>query len=408
VSTAASETSRRWNVAAWPRIVLANIAGAWRLLRAWRRIYFTAFGLAFTLGSIAVGLAAMNTGNNLLYLLFGSMVGFIVVSSWLSEQTIRDVRIDRGRSHCVSVGQELRLVYQVTNEKRFLPSLAIEIVEVGLPNRAFVATAPPRRPVSTRSVNSFVRRGIYPLGTVTVSTSFPFGLFRKERDVEIPGEIVVWPRTDRRVRAPIAGAGRAARTGVAARGALGARGEYRSLRGYRPGDDPKDIHWRSSARSGVPVTREYERDGAETRWVCLDTRAEPGEPAEVAIEVAAALIADAVAEHRPFAFIAGAALLEPGEGTGHLERALDILARVDFSGSDPAPSPPVPTASCVLVAVSPGRGWGDTYAVGSDARLDATDAPSRRPGAARAAGAPSAEPGVASPDASPSDAPAAA
>jgi uncharacterized protein (DUF58 family) len=354
---------------------LAAVAAAWRLLRAWRRIYFTGFGLSFTLGSIAVGLAAMNTGNNLLYLLFGSMVGFIVVSSWLSEQTIRDVRIERGHSHFVTVGQDLRLNYQITNQKRFLPSLAIEIVEAGLPNRAFVANAPPRRSVSTRSVNSFVRRGIYPLGTVTLSTSFPFGLFRKERDVEIPGEIVVWPRTDRRVRAPMAGAGRAARAVLAARGALGARGEYRSLRGYRPGDDPKDIHWRSSARSREPVTREYERDGAETRWVCLDTRAEPSEPAEVAVEVAAALIADAMAEHRPFALVAGGSLLEPGDGTGHLERALDILARIDFAPTDPPPNPPITTALCVLVAVRPSRGFGDVYAVGPDARLDAAADP---------------------------------
>jgi uncharacterized protein (DUF58 family) len=367
------------------RRTLAWLRDAWRVLRAWRRIYFTGFGLAFTFGSIAVGLAAMNTGNNLLYLLFGSMVGFITVSSWLSEQTIRDVSIERGRAHCVAVGQDLRLTYQVTNEKRFLPSLAIEIVEAGLPNRAFVANAPPRRPVSTRSVNSFVRRGIYPLGTVTLSTSFPFGLFRKERDVEIPGEVVVWPRTDRRVRAPMEGAGRAAHAGPAARGALGARGEYRSLRGYRPGDDPKDIHWRSSARSRLPVVREYERDGAETRWVCLDTCAEPGEPAEVAIEVAAALIADAVAEHRPFALVAGGALLEPGDGAGHLERALDILARVDFSPSDPAPNPPVPAASCVLVSVRPSRGFGDVYAVASDARLDAAASLAKATGTAPAA-----------------------
>jgi uncharacterized protein (DUF58 family) len=318
----------------------------------------------------------MNTGNNLLYLLFGSMVGFITVSSWLSEQTIRDVHIERGRSHPVTVGQDLRLNYQVTNQKRFLPSLAIEIVETGLPNRAFVAHAPPRSSVSTRSVNSFVRRGIYPLGTVTLSTSFPFGLFRKERDTEIPGEIVVWPRTDRRVRAPMAGAGRAAHAGLAARGALGARGEYRSLRGYRPGDDPKDIHWRSSARSGVPVTREYERDGAETRWVCLDTRAEPGgEPGEVAVEVAAALIADALAERRPFALVAGGSVLEPGDGAGHLERALDILARVDFAFANPPPSPPVTPTSCVLVAVRPSPGFGDVYAVGPDARLDAPAVP---------------------------------
>jgi hypothetical protein len=65
------------------RRVRGWMAEAWRQLRAWRRIYFTGFGLAFTLGTVAVGFAAMNTANNLLYLLLGSMVGLMTVSSWL-------------------------------------------------------------------------------------------------------------------------------------------------------------------------------------------------------------------------------------------------------------------------------------------------------------------------------------
>ncbi|MGE0159632.1 MAG: DUF58 domain-containing protein [Gemmatimonadales bacterium] len=363
-------TGGAWQGAA--RRVHAGLAHVWRQLRAWRRIYFTAFGLAFTLGTVAVGFAAMNTANNLLYLLLGSMIGFMTVSSWLSEQAIRDVTIERKPPRSVAVGQDLRLQYEVTNRKRFLPSLALEIVETGLPNRAFVAHVAAKKGASARSVNSFVRRGIYPLRTVTISTSFPFGLFRKERDVEIPAEIVVWPRTDRPVREPRTGGGRAPRVGRTARGAPGARGEYRSLRGYRPGDDPRDIHWRSSARSPNPVVREYDADGAETRWICLDTRDDPGEAAEVAVEVAAALLAGAAAAQRPFALAAGTMVLEPGHGPGHLERALDILARVDFSSADAAPALPVPPSACVLVAVRPRApldGWGDVFAVGTEAKL---------------------------------------
>jgi len=352
------------------RGVLAVLRKAWRQLRAWRRISFTAGGVAFTVGTFAVGFAAMNTGNNLLYLLLGSMLGFITVSSWLSEQAIRDVRVARRFSHAVTVGHDFRLTYEVTNLKRFLPTLALELVEGGLPERAFVAHVPPLGTVTARSVNSFVRRGIYPLGTVTLSTGFPFGLFRKERDVEIPGEVVVWPRTDRRVREPAVVGNRLRTAGLSARGASGSRGEYRSLRVYRPGDDPKDIHWRSTARMREPVIREYERDGAETRWICLDTRVEQSDAAEVAVEVAASLASRAVAGHRSFALLAGGAVLEPGEGPAHLERALDLLARVDFSLAEPAPAPPAAPEQCVLVGVHARSGFGDVFAVGPDARLD--------------------------------------
>jgi uncharacterized protein (DUF58 family) len=338
------------------------LAEVWRRIRAWRRFYFTSGGLAFTAGTLMVGFAAMNTGNNLLYLLLGSMMGFIIVSSWLSEQAIRDLWIERQPPHPVTVGRELRLSYRIANRKRFLPSLAVEIVEAGLPGRAFLAHVPAGGATQARSTNSFVRRGIYPLGTVTLSTSFPFGMFRKERDIDIPGEVVVWPRTDRRVREPSAGAGRLARSGASVRGARGTRGEYRSLRGYRPGDDPKDIHWKSSARLREPVIREYDRDGADTRWICLDTRGEPGEAAEVAIELAASLAERATAEGRPFALVAGGTVLEPGDGTGQLERALDVLARVDFDPSEPAPEPPVDRAACLLVTVTrQDRGFGDVF-----------------------------------------------
>lgn len=341
-----------------------------RRLRAWRRISFTSGGLIFTLGAFAVGFAAMNTGNNLLYLMLGAMLGFIAVSGWLSEQAIRGLRIERRIPHAVSVGQDLRLAYHVTNTKTRLPSLAVEIGEAGLSGRAFLAHVPAGGSTEGKSINRFVRRGIYPLGTVTLSTSFPFGMFLKERDLEIPGEVVVWPRTDRPVRTPTPGGGRVPRSGTSAQGAAGHRGEYRSLRSYRPGDDPRDIHWRSSARLREPVLREYERDGAETRWICLDLRAEPGDAAEVAVEVAAALAADAMAQSRSFALVAGDAFLDAGEGPGQLERVLDVLARVDFTPHAPRPAPPVDPAACVLVSVEGAPGFGDAVVVGPNARFE--------------------------------------
>ena len=339
----------------------------WGEIRAWRRIHFTSGGLVFTLGAFAVGFAAMNTGNNLLYLLLGAMLGFIVVSGWLSEQAIRGLVIRRHVPGAVTVGQELRFTYQVDNTKPRLPSLAVEIGEQGLPGRAFLAHAPAGGTGQARSLNAFSRRGVHELRVVTLATSFPFGLFLKERDLVIPGEVVVWPRTDRPVQALSHAGGRLPRAGIGARGPAGHRGEYRSLRAYRPGDDPRDIHWRSSARLREPVLREYERDGAETRWICLDLRAEPGAAAEVAVEVAASLAADAVAEGRSFALTAGDALVDPGEGPGQLDRVLDILARVDFAPTAPAPAPPMDPMACILVSVNGAPGFGAAVVVGRDA-----------------------------------------
>lgn len=339
---------------AGPRSILRPILrlrDAWRRLRAWRRISFTPGGLAFTLGTFSVGFAALNTGNNLLYVLLGAMLGFIAVSGWLSEQAIRGLAVERRHPRAVTVGQDLRIAYDVTNSKPRLPSMAVEIVEGDLPGRAYLAHVPAAGRARTRSVNSFVQRGIYRLGTVTLSTSFPFGLFLKERDLELSGEIVVWPRTDRPTRAAAITAGEGPRGGAVARGSSGHRGEYRNLRPYRSGDDPRDIHWRSSARLREPVLREYEQDGERTRWICLDLRAEPGERAETAVEVAAALAAQAVGEGVHFALVAGVTQVPPDDGAGQLERVLDALARVDFR-PDAVPSvPPADSTACVHVGV---------------------------------------------------------
>jgi uncharacterized protein (DUF58 family) len=337
---------------------------AWARVRAWRRVSFTTAGLVFTVATMLVGAAAMNTGNNLIYLLMGAMLGLIAVSSWLSEQAIRDLRVTRRVPRGVTVDQDLRLVYEVTNEKARLPSLAIELRETGLDEPAFITRVPAGGEATGRSHHRFEQRGLYPLRALTIGTSFPFGLFMKERDVELPGELVIWPRHDRIVRSPFPGGGRNRARGLALAGAPGTRGDYRSLRPYRSGDDPKDIHWRSSARFASPVVREYERDASESLWICLDVAGEAGSPeTEALVEIAASLAARAEVEGKRFGVVAGQHVVAAGSGAGQLEAVLDQLARVEFTPDAPPPAPPVDLARCVLVALT-GRaagGYGDTF-----------------------------------------------
>ena len=328
------------------------IRKTWRRLRAWRRIRFTTGGAVFTAGSFAIGFAAVNTGNNLLYLLLGAMLGFIALSGWLSEQALRRLEVRRRTPPGITVGRTVRITYHVTNRKRRLPSLAVYLIEEGLPGAAFIARLDGGESITVRSENQFVRRGIYSLEALTLSTAFPFGLFTKERDIPLPGELVIWPRADRPVPLPEPPGGNSPRYSDVSGVTLGARGEYRGLREYRVGDDPRDIHWRSTARTGKPVLREYDQDSAETIWICLDTRDEPGDQAEAAVETAASLAGRAFQEGRRFALATPTGHVEAGTGSGQLERVLDVLARVDFQRSGPRLAPPTDPARCVLVSIS--------------------------------------------------------
>jgi len=344
------EGARR--VMEWARF----LSSGWKHFWSWRRIKFSRGGTSFTAGAFAVGFAAINTGNNLLYLLLGAMLGFIAISSWLSEQVIGEIQVFRRTPRGATAGNPVRIHYEVRNGRKRIPAFALEIGEEDLPGRAFIPFLEAGGWAGTRSENSFVRRGVFPLAPLTVSTSFPFGLFRKTRTLRVPGELVVWPRTDRPVRSPTPGGSRNAVAGSMAPGLSGPRGEYRGLRGYRPGDDPKDIHWKTTARMGIPVVREYEQNVAETLWICLDTRGEPGDRAEAAVETAAALATRALREGKRFGFASIGATIDPGYGPGQLERILDALARVEFDPQDPPPLPPVDPRRCALVTLSPGSG----------------------------------------------------
>lgn len=333
-------------------------ATAWRRLRAWRRIRFTRAGLLFTLGALAVGFVATNTGNNLLFLLLGAMLGATVVSGWLSERTLRGIRITRVLPNGARVGRPVPVRYRVANRKQRLTSFAVELTEGQLRLGAFLSRIPAGVTVDAHGHVTFEQRGVHRLVSVTLATEFPFGLFRKERDVELPGEFVVWPRTDRPVPEAGLGAGRNAPDSPSSpRASAGPRGEFRSLREYRPGDDARDIHWRTSARFRRPVVREYEGDAGEPVWVVLDVSVPSGDAAEYALEVAASICARAAAERRPFALAAGPFEVESGTGEGHLERALDALARVEF-GVRGVAALNVPRGRAILVTSGGSTGAG--------------------------------------------------
>ena len=117
---------------------LMRLRTSWREFWSWRRIEFSRGGYLFTAGAFAIGFAAINTGNNLLYLLLGAMLGFIAVSSWLSEQAIGGISVVRSTPRGVTVGHPLRIHYEVRNERRRAPAFALEIGEEALSGRGFV------------------------------------------------------------------------------------------------------------------------------------------------------------------------------------------------------------------------------------------------------------------------------
>ncbi len=115
-------------------------------------------------------------------------------------------------------------------------------------------------------------RGVHPLAGLRWSSRFPFGVSEcTVKDAE-DGEVVVYPARGRLHEEMAAGLRpRGAQQGVPTRFGLPGQ-EFRSVREYRPGDNPRRIHWRSSARLGTLQVREMERERTAPVMVILDSR----------------------------------------------------------------------------------------------------------------------------------------
>ena len=111
-----------------------------------------------------------------------------------------------------------------------------------------------------------MRRGLYTLTGYRLATKFPFALFRKSRDVDAPLELLVYPARVAVPRPPP----RAHVRGDATANRLGRRGEFFGLRERRTGDDRRDVHWKSSARTGRLLVREYEDELARRVVIGVD------------------------------------------------------------------------------------------------------------------------------------------
>ncbi len=168
------------------------------------------------------------------------------------------------------------------------------------------------------------RRGRRSLAGVRITTRFPFGLFMKAGRPALTDEVLVFPA----VRpVPPESLGRLGDAGDSSARRRGRGNDLYNLRAYRPGDDPRFIHWRSSAKAEALMVREHEADTSHDSRLVLVGRGRPGtEALETGLSEAASL---AVALIRAGAGVelTGPDLFVPlGHGRPHLRRVLTALA----------------------------------------------------------------------------------
>ncbi len=242
-----------------------------RWLRPPRILRPTRAGWCFFVVIFGVGFAALNTGNNLLYLVLSLMLAFLALSGVLSESALRGLEVRRRLPREVFAGAPNSVMLEIRNHQRRVPAFAIVIEdrivtraarhdweddETAPAGRAFALRVDPEGVERRRYLWSPERRGPARLWGFHVSTRFPFGLFLKSMRVPDEAEALVYPAIESLSQPPT-------RSGVDRQGELASTdvGEgpvATGVREYQQGDSLRRIHWRSSLRRRELLVRDME------------------------------------------------------------------------------------------------------------------------------------------------------
>jgi uncharacterized protein (DUF58 family) len=257
-------------VAAWVGVTLVPVLAKRTPLRwiGYKMEYkVTREGWIYMAGIMLVALPALNTGNNLLFLILASLIAVILMSGVLSSITLSGVAMRLQLPEHIFAGQTVRARIELENEKLTLPSFSLKVEAVQPKNAtapAVVLSSPVYFPYLARKARAeqsvpltFARRGVYRQESFRIVTRFPFGFLQKAHRLDLKAEAVVYPSVEPaqeffEILPGLQGALESLNKG---------RGdELYALRDYVPTDSARHVHWKASARLGSLMVREFARE----------------------------------------------------------------------------------------------------------------------------------------------------
>jgi uncharacterized protein (DUF58 family) len=310
-------------------------------------------GLAYLALILVIGVAALNTGNNLLFIVVSAMLAAILVSGVASAAILRSLDLDVGLPEHVFAGETVLARITLRNQRRLLPAFSVSVVPPRARERfhrrlrwkrsifAFPAKAPvdrqwlrvpdlelrlmaaesgarpaiftgrvyfpylPARGAVGRDLElNFERRGLYVQDGFGVSTRFPFSFLLKTRRIALAREAVVYPSvqpTDELFQVlPMI-------TGEFEAFVRGRGHDLYRIRDYLPEDSARHVDWKASARTGSLKVREFTREDERKLRVVFDNPAAaavPDDAYERGVALAASLAWHFAGENTDLSFAA--------------------------------------------------------------------------------------------------------
>lgn len=295
-------------------------------------------GKRFILAMVLIAFAALNTGNNLIYLVLSMMLSILALSAVLLVLNMRGIRLVISPDTPVYAGRDAQALLTVQNPKPHLPSYSLRLIGAGgVSGESTLAYVGAASSESLRVGVRYEKRGAYGSGSFRVQSGFPFIFFTRTVTPDTEGRQLVYPelREVGRIISPQSVLGEARRT------TAGRAEEFLTLREFADGDDIRHVSWKVSARAGSLMVREYGLDEVRTATVVLVNTGPgggEGELFETAVSLAASVCASLTGEGFYVRLLTATESVPFGSGQGHLLRLMDFLAVVgeESSWQEPA------------------------------------------------------------------------
>lgn len=317
--------------------------------RGRRPVRLTPRGWAILGLAVVLYLFANQTQVNWLYVFTALTLGVWAASAVAPGAMLRALTVRRWVNGAEALEEELAVgdpvaVTVTVHNRAWFPALQVRGLEVcPLAARAerrqpFFLEVPGGRTATLRYAVTAARRGWHTFPPVAIHTGAPFGFFAAQREAAAPTGVLVFPAYRTLQRFPLLDRRPATHNPFAR---VGQGGEFLGVREYRPGDSPRHVHWRSTARVGRLVVKEFAEETQPGLTVVVDLRAtavigdDDDNTLERALQAAATLAHYADGRGLPLTLAANSRAWPAPLGPVSRWAALNYLARVQAEGDQP-------------------------------------------------------------------------
>jgi len=272
--------------------------------------------------TLLLGFAAVNTGNNLLYLMISALLGFMAISGLLGQQNLLRLSVVVRPADDLFATLPAQVEIELQNRRRWLPAFLVSVEIVG--GKALFPLLAPGQSQRLSLPLVLSKRGYQPLPPVWVRSCFPINFFVRSRRLMIDQQLLVFPQP--RTAVLLLSDAERSQARQYELGQPGIDGELRGIDNYREGDPLKSIHWKLSARHDDFKVKRQNRLGAPA--LTLDLAAFQG-PLEERLGQCTFLINQLISQQRPVGLKLADRHLAPGNGRQQQIKLLRELALYD-------------------------------------------------------------------------------